>query len=269
MAPDVTDTTAVRGSAAPSSTLALSIESVDVSYGPIRAVQSASIEVAEGSITAIVGSNGAGKSSLLRAVAGMVASSGTIRVHGADVSRLSPQERTLDHGVVLIPEGRSVFTTMTVEENLSLGVRVGTKRGDEGFALSEAYELFPILADRRKQRAQTLSGGEQQMLAIARSLLMAPKVLVIDEPSMGLAPLLVRRIFEVMKDVFARRSVSVLLVEQDTAVALEVASRGYVLEQGRVVAEGTTDELRNDPRLRAAYLGGADALGRPVPGVSP
>jgi branched-chain amino acid transport system ATP-binding protein len=235
---------------------ALAIDDLRVAYGPIRAVQGVTLSVAAGSVTAIVGSNGAGKSSILRAVAGMVPSTGTISVNASDISRTSALDRTVRHGVVFIPEGRSVFTTMTVEENLSLGTRVGLLRGGGGFALDEAFHLFPVLDERRKQRAQLLSGGEQQMLAIARSLLMRPDVLVIDEPSMGLAPLLVRKIFGVMRDVFAREGVSVLLVEQDTAIALELASYGYVLEEGAIVAEGSAHELRDDPRLRAAYLGG-------------
>ncbi len=242
--------------AAPPAGTALAITDLRVAYGPIRAVQGVTLSVAKGSVTAIVGSNGAGKSSILRAVAGMVPSTGTISVNGSSISALSSLDRTVKHGVVFIPEGRSVFATMTVEENLSLGTRVGLLRGGGGFALDEALQLFPVLDERRKQRAQLLSGGEQQMLAIARSLLMRPDVLVIDEPSMGLAPLLVRKIFGVMRDVFAREGVSVLLVEQDTAIALELASYGYVLEEGAIVAEGSADELRNDPRLRAAYLGG-------------
>jgi len=241
---------------------ALVAEGVDVRYGVIHAVQGVSLEVPGGGVTAIVGSNGAGKSSLLKAVAGVVDSGGAVRVHGIDVTRVPARKRLIEHGLVLVPEGRSAFVTMTVRENLELGLRVGRKRAalgaGGGFTLDEAYELFGVLADRRDQRAQSLSGGEQQMLAIARSLLMAPSLLLIDEPSMGLAPLLVRRIFEVMRDVFAAHGVSVLLVEQDTAVALDLASWAYLIEQGRIVAHAPAAELREDPRLKRSYIGGGD-----------
>lgn len=254
--------------AAPS-TAALSVESLDVAYGAIRAVQEVSLAVARGRVTALVGSNGAGKSSVLRAAAGLVpARAGRVLVGDTDVTRLPARKRLLEHGVALVPEGRSAFTTMTVRENLDLGLRVGRARAAAGvaatFSLDEAFELFPVLAQRADNRAQVLSGGEQQMLAIARSLLMSPSVLLVDEPSMGLAPLLVRRIFAVMADVFQRHQVSVLLVEQDTAIALELATDGYVLEFGRIVAAGPSAELRDDPRLRRAYLGATDALGTPV-----
>ncbi|MFT3855328.1 MAG: ABC transporter ATP-binding protein [Ilumatobacteraceae bacterium] len=251
--------------------VALSVDSLDVTYGVIHAVQSVSLDVRAGTITALVGSNGAGKSSILKAIAGVQAARGTVLAGNADISRLPARRRVIEHGVVLVPEGRSAFTTMSVAENLELGARVGRIRTDAGaasaFTLDEAYELFPVLFERRARRAQVLSGGEQQMLAIARSLLMAPSVLLIDEPSMGLAPLLVRRIFEVMGDVFRRHAVSVLLVEQDTAVALALATDAYLLEQGRITAHAPAAELRDDPRLRAAYLGATDALGKDVPEV--
>jgi len=246
---------------------ALSLNDLNVAYGVIKAVQGVNLSVAEGSITALIGSNGAGKSSTLKAVAGIEkAAPGSIKVYGEDISQLQMRQRVINHGVVLIPEGRSVFTTMTVEENLMLGLRVGDQRAAAGhaatFSMDEAYDLFPVLKDRRNGRAQMLSGGEQQMLAIARSLLMSPKVLLIDEPSMGLAPLLVRKIFGVMKDVFARSAVSVLLVEQDTSIALELASDAYLLTHGEVVAHSSSDEMRRDSRLREAYLGKGDALGK-------
>ncbi|MCU1500943.1 MAG: putative transporter [Ilumatobacteraceae bacterium] len=242
--------------------LALAVDDLDVSYGVIRAVQSVSLEVVGGSMTALVGSNGAGKSSILNAIAGVIPSRGTVHASGVDISKLAARKRVIDHGVVLVPEGRSAFTTMTVAENLDLGARVGRIRsasgGVTGFGMDEAMELFPVLAERRSQRAQVLSGGEQQMLAIARSLLMAPSLLLVDEPSMGLAPMLVRRIFSVMEDVFRRHAVSVLLVEQDTAVALTLADDAYLLEQGRITAHAPAAELRDDPRLRLAYLGSAE-----------
>lgn len=245
---------------------ALGLVDLEVAYGAIRAVQGVSLQVRPGSITALVGSNGAGKSSVLRAAAGILPlSSGRVNVGSTDVSTLPARKRLLEHGVTLVPEGRSAFTTMTVQENLDLGLRIGRLREANGvaatFTLDEAFELFPVLGERAQQRAQVLSGGEQQMLAIARSLLMSPSVLLVDEPSMGLAPMLVRKIFAVMEEVFRRHNVAVLLVEQDTAIALDLAVDGYVLEFGRVVAHGSSDELRHDARLRQAYLGTADALG--------
>lgn len=260
---------ASRQSAAVVDRPALAVEDLEVSYGSIRAVQGVSLAVAAGAVTALVGSNGAGKSSILRAAAGLIPNrSGRVLVDGIDVSRLPARKRLIDHGVVLVPEGRSAFTTMTVRENLELGLRVGRLRAASGvaatFSMDEAFELFPVLGERSGQRAQVLSGGEQQMLAIARSLLMSPSVLLIDEPSMGLAPLLVRRIFTVIREVFDRHRVSVLLVEQDTAIALDLASSGYVLEFGRIVIHGSSAALHDDPRLRQAYLGAVDALGTAV-----
>jgi len=248
---------------------ALRIEGLEVAYGSIRAVQGVSLAVPAGGVTALVGSNGAGKSSILRAAAGLVPHrTGTVVVSGNDVTRLGARRRLVDHGIVLVPEGRSAFTTMTVRENLELGLRVGRRRAAAGvpatFSIDEAFDLFPVLAERSGQRAQVLSGGEQQMLAIARSLLMSPSVLLIDEPSMGLAPLLVRRIFEVIRKVFERHRISVLLVEQDTAIALDLASEAYVLEFGRMVTHGSSESLHDDPRLRQAYLGDLDALGSTV-----
>jgi branched-chain amino acid transport system ATP-binding protein len=241
--------------------LALSASGIDVSYGVIRAVQDVALDVAPAGITALIGSNGAGKSSTLKAIAGLVPGGGQVLVDGVDVTAWPTQRRLIEAGLVLVPEGRSTFTTMTVRENLELGARIGRKRAAAGaaagFGLDEAFALFDVLDQRQSQRAQVLSGGEQQMLAIARSLLMAPSVLLIDEPSMGLAPLLVRRIFSVMESVFAAHGVSVLLVEQDTAVALDLASDAYLLEHGRIVAHSPADELRQDPRLRMAYLGGS------------
>ncbi|MCW2528591.1 MAG: transporter ATP-binding protein [Pseudonocardiales bacterium] len=251
------------------SDLVLEANDLDVRYGVIHAVQQVTLSVRRSSVTALVGSNGAGKSSILKAISGMVPShSGRVVVNGADISSLPTRKRLIEHGLVLVPEGRSAFTTMTVRENLDLGLRIGKLRQAAGasasFSLDEAFTLFPVLKDREKQRAQVLSGGEQQMLALARSLLMAPQILLIDEPSMGLAPLLVRRIFTVLESVFASHEVTVLLVEQDTAVALELAEDAYLLEHGRIIAHAPSDRMRDDPRLRQAYLGSADALGRSV-----
>jgi branched-chain amino acid transport system ATP-binding protein len=237
------------------------VRDLQVSYGPIRAVQGIDLDVPAQTVTALVGSNGAGKSSTLRAIAGLVAArSAAITAEGTPIAAVSGPGRVRDHGVVLVPEGRSVFATMTVAENLALGTRVGRHRerhhGATGLDLPAVHDLFPVLAERAHQRAQYLSGGEQQMLSIARSLLMRPKVLLIDEPSMGLAPQLVTRIFEALHAVLLHQDLAVLLVEQDTAVALDVASTAYVIEQGRVTVHAPTGQLRTDPRLMAAYLGG-------------
>jgi branched-chain amino acid transport system ATP-binding protein len=247
---------------------------LSVTYGAIRAVQDVSLVVRRRTVTALVGSNGAGKSSILRALAGLESlSGGSVKVDGVDVAGVPGRRRVVEHGIVLVPEGRSTFVTMTVRENLELGRRVGAKRISAGrparFSLEQVWELFPVLHERERQRAQYLSGGEQQMLAIARSLLMEPSILLIDEPSMGLAPLLVRRVFSVMADVFAATDVAVLLVEQDTAVALDVAADAYLLEHGRIVAAAPAAELRADPRLRAAYLGTTGPTGDPIPALDP
>jgi branched-chain amino acid transport system ATP-binding protein len=234
----------------------LDLEEINVRYGAIHAVQGASIRVERGQVTALVGSNGAGKSSILKAAAGLVPCTGKVSANGVNLSSIPARKRVVDHGVVMVPEGHSVFLTMTVRENLELGLRVGQMRIDKGpFGLGDVWSLFGVLKEREGNKAQYLSGGEKQMLAIARSLLMSPAVLLIDEPSMGLAPLLVRRIFDVMGEVFAATDVSVLLVEQDTAVALELASRAYLLQHGEVVLDASAAELREDPRLRASYLG--------------
>jgi branched-chain amino acid transport system ATP-binding protein len=248
---------------------AIAVHSLDVAYGAIRAVQGADIEAARGQITALIGSNGAGKSSTLKAMAGLVPiARGRVEVGGVDVTRLPAHLRVIEHGVVLIPEGRSAFLTMTVRENLGLGMRVGREREARGhtggFTLADAFRLFPVLEARADNRAQYLSGGELKMLAIARSLLMHPQVLLIDEPSMGLAPLLVRQIFAELRGILKERDVSVLLVEQDTALALELARSAYVIEQGRITAHAPASELRRDPRLKAAYLGADAASGRPT-----
>jgi branched-chain amino acid transport system ATP-binding protein len=236
---------------------ALTVERLDVSYGPVRAVQSVSLRVPHGRVVALVGANGAGKSSLLKAIAGIIPSrSAAVQVAGREIGRLSPRRRILDHGIVLVPEGRGVFTTLTVRENLDLGIRVGAVRRVKGsIDLEDALRLFPILRERADRRAEYLSGGERQMLAMARALLMSPAVLLIDEPSMGLAPLAVRDLFAVLRDVFVRAGVAVLLVEQDTRLALDVASTAYLLERGIISTSAPAAELRDDSRVRQAYLG--------------
>lgn len=238
----------------------LRIEDMAVQYGVGRAVQGVSLEVAAGQIVAVVGPNGAGKSSLLRAVYGITrARSGRVLVGGGtDVSRLRADLRLRRHGIALVPEGRGVLATLTVRENLELGGRMGALRRPERSGAerwSEVLGLFPVLGERADQLAGLLSGGEQQMLTIARALLCEPTILLLDEPSIGLAPLVVRRIFDSLRTHLERSDLAVLLVEQNTKLALDVASYGYVLERGRLETQGPTRELREDPLLREAYLG--------------
>jgi branched-chain amino acid transport system ATP-binding protein len=251
----------------------LRAQDVDVAYGPIRAVQEVSITVEEGSVTALVGANGAGKSSLLKALVGLVPMRAKeLSVRGDDVRRLGTLARVRDLGLVLVPEGRGVFSGMTVDEGLEMGRRVGRYREKQGHVeaaldLEAVFDLFPNLRERRRQLGQQLSGGEQQMLAVAKALLMAPSILLVDEPSVGLAPKIVRGIFETLEAVMNQYKVSILLVEQDSKLALEVADYAYVIEHGRVVAEGTAEQVRELPQLRAAYLGEVAVVQSPTGSV--
>ncbi len=240
----------------------LEVSDLHVSYGHVQAVRGVSLRVGEGQIVTLIGPNGAGKSSTLGAVAGLVRPErGSIRLAGREVSGL-PSHRAVAEGVVLVPEGRAVLARMTVEENLVVAVE-GSPRGELDRlweALEEQYRRFPVLGERRRQPAGTLSGGEQQMLAIARGLLARPRILLLDEPSMGLAPLLVRQIFDMVAQIH-REGATILLVEQNARLALEVSDRAYVLERGRIALEGPSAELAADPRVQAAYLGGEVAAG--------
>ncbi len=235
----------------------LEVSDLHVSYGHVQAVRGVSLRVSAGRIVTLIGPNGAGKSSTLGAVAGLVRPErGSIRLTGREVSGL-PSHRAVAEGVVLVPEGRAVLARMTVEENLVVAVE-GSPRGELDRlweALEEQYRRFPVLGERRRQAAGTLSGGEQQMLAIARGLLARPRILLLDEPSMGLAPLLVRQIFDMVAQIH-REGTTILLVEQNARLALEVADYAYVLERGRIALEGPSAELAADPRVQAAYLGG-------------
>jgi branched-chain amino acid transport system ATP-binding protein len=249
----------VTGAAADGS-VAIRTVDVEVSYGRIRAVQNVSIEVQRGAVTALVGANGAGKSSLLKSIAGLVPiRHGRVEIPGGtDVTREPAHERIRRLGVTLIPEGRGVFGQMTVEENLQLGMRVGAMRASSEeveASREQVFELFPVLRERRSLNARYLSGGEQQMLTIGRALLMEPTVLLVDEPSMGLAPKVVKSIFDALREVLERRLITVLLVEQDSELALRIADYAYVMEQGRVETGGRARAVAEDPRLRAAYLG--------------
>jgi len=233
----------------------LELKDVEVRYGGIRAVKGISLEVAPGELVCLIGANGAGKSSTLKAICGLAPlHAGSVRYAGEEISR-TPVHELPRRGLVMVPEGRGIFPQLTVEENLAMGAyaRAGARIGD---TMAAQYEAFPRLRERRDQVAGTLSGGEQQMLAMARALMSEPKMLLLDEPSMGLAPMMVQKIFEVVRDI-ASRGVTILLVEQNALLALEVAHRGYVMESGSIVLQGDAKELLRNPRVREAYLGEA------------
>lgn len=230
----------------------LAITGLAVRYGAIEAVAGASLEVRQGQIVTLLGANGAGKSSILNAAMGLVpAAAGRIRLAGEDVAGWPP-ERIVRHGMSLCPEGRRVFANLTVAENLAIGA--ATRRGEAERARDDMFTLFPVLAERSRQLAGTLSGGEQQMLAIARAMMSAPKILLLDEPSLGLAPQIVDAIFELVAGL-ARRGTTVLLVEQNVDLALEIADYGYVLATGAVALSGPAAALRNGRAVERAYLG--------------
>lgn len=231
----------------------LEIRDLEVAYGGIRAVKGVSLQVARGEVVALIGANGAGKTTTLKAVAGLLkAASGSIRYESAEVAG-KPAYHLLRQGLALVPEGRGMFPRLTVAENLAMGAYI---RDDDAVAddLDKVYTLFSRLAERRKQMAGTLSGGEQQMLAIARALMCRPRMLLLDEPSMGLAPLMVQKIFETLRAV-AAQGVTMLLVEQNARLALETSHRGYVMESGNIVLEGPAASLLHNPQVRQAYLG--------------
>ena len=233
----------------------LRLEGVHPSYGAIEALKGVDIAVEAGEIVTLIGANGAGKSTLLMTICGNPApAAGRILFEGKDISRLAPHE-TAALGIAQVPEGRRIFPRLTVEENLRLGAVLGDPAHYET-DLAEAHVLFPILKERRAQRAGTLSGGEQQMLAIARAMMSRPRLLLLDEPSLGLAPLIIRRIFEVIGQLNQTRRMTILLVEQNAYHALKLAHRGYVLAQGRIVLAGSGQELLANPEVRSAYLEG-------------
>ena len=230
----------------------LAVEDLTTDYGPVRAVDHVSLEVPPGSVTAVLGANGAGKTSLLRTITGLVRpSTGRVTFDGEDITRL-PVEEIVRRGIAHVPEGRGVITELTVEENLRLG---GLWRGHDAAPREEIYELFPRLEERSNQPASRLSGGERQMLSIGRALVARPRALLLDEPSLGLAPLLVAQIMALVRRLADTLDLAVLLVEQNARSALSISQRGVVLNLGRVVADVNAAELVADERLRHAYLG--------------
>jgi branched-chain amino acid transport system ATP-binding protein len=240
----------------------LSVADLSAGYGKVRVLSGINIEVPEGQLVTLIGSNGAGKTTTLRAISGMIApTAGSVHLDGADITGL-PSHVIARRGLAHSPEGRKIFTTLPVADNLQLGAftrLTGSRpRGDVRADIERMYALFPRLGERRAQLAGTLSGGEQQMLAMARALMMQPKVLLLDEPSMGLAPKLVEDVFATIARLRDEK-VTMMLVEQFAAAALDVADFAYVLENGRITASGPADQVKRDPAVRAAYLGNAHA----------
>ncbi|WP_366519809.1 ABC transporter ATP-binding protein [Nocardioides sp.] len=232
----------------------LKLEDVVLNYGKIEALHGISLEVAEGEVVALIGANGAGKTSTMRAISGVRGlSSGRITFNGEDVSKLRADQR-MRKGLCLTPEGRGVFPGMTVTENLDMGAYTRKDKANIAEDFDRVFGLFPRLKERRKQVGGTMSGGEQQMLAIGRSLMSRPKLLLLDEPSMGLAPMLIQQIFSIISEI-AEQGTTILVVEQNAKQALSRADRAYVLETGRIVKTGTGAALLDDPSVREAYLG--------------
>jgi branched-chain amino acid transport system ATP-binding protein len=232
----------------------LKITDLKVAYGGIKAVKGVDLHVDEGELVTLIGSNGAGKTTTMKAI------TGTLPMEGGDIKYLGKSIKgkgawDLVHGgLAMVPEGRGVFTRMTITENLQMGAYIRSDKAEIALDIEKMFAIFPRLKERKDQLAGTMSGGEQQMLAMGRALMSRPKVLLLDEPSMGLSPIMVDKIFEVVKDV-SKRGVTILLVEQNASRALGIADRGYVMESGIVTMNGDAKELLNDPRVRAAYLG--------------
>jgi len=232
----------------------LEAKNLSVAYGGVKAVKGVDLHVDEGELVCLVGANGAGKTTLLKSLCGMVpATGGAVHLRGESITR-KPSHDIVRHGIALVPEGRGVFSRMTVRENLEMGAYVRSDRAEIERDLNEVFARFPRLKERANQKAGTLSGGEQQMLAIGRALMSRPQLLLLDEPSMGLAPLMVQKIFETIREI-SRQGVTILLVEQNAKLALEVSHRGYVMEGGEITLADEAKALAANPEVRRAYLG--------------
>ena len=232
----------------------LKVTGLKVSYGGIQAVKGVDFEVHEGELVSLIGSNGAGKTTTMKAITGTLGiNAGDIEYLGKSIRGQGPWD-LVKQGLAMVPEGRGVFTRMTIVENLQMGAYIRTDKADILADIDKVFTIFPRLKERRDQLAGTMSGGEQQMLAMGRALMSRPKVLLLDEPSMGLSPIMVDKIFEVVRDVYAQ-GVTIVLVEQNASRALAIANRGYVMESGVVTMGGDAKEMLNDPKVRAAYLG--------------
>ena len=233
----------------------LKVENINVYYGSIHAIKGISFEVYDGEIVTLIGANGAGKSTTLNTISGLLHSStGSVSFLGESLAKVQPH-KIVEKGLAQVPEGRRVFAQMTVQENLEMGAYTQTKQANIEADIENVYSLFPRLKERMHQTAGTLSGGEQQMLAMGRALMSRPKLLMLDEPSMGLAPILVEQIFDIIANLHKQGS-TILLVEQNAQMALSIANRGYVMETGKIVTTGTGQELLASPEVRKAYLGG-------------
>jgi branched-chain amino acid transport system ATP-binding protein len=234
----------------------LEVSELSVSYGAISALRGVSLTVAQGTIVTLIGGNGAGKTTALRTISGLLRpAAGSVAFMGEDITRL-PAHTIVARGLGHVPEGRMIFSNLTVDENLSMGAYLRGDRAAIAASRDYAFGIFPRLKERRRQTAGTLSGGEQQMLAIGRALMGEPRFLMLDEPSLGIAPRLVTTIFEKIIEINRDRGITILLVEQNANLALEISSRAYVLETGHVTMSGTSAELRRNPQLKASYLGG-------------
>jgi branched-chain amino acid transport system ATP-binding protein len=234
----------------------LELENVHTYYGRIHALKGISLKVEEGEVVTLIGANGAGKSTTLRTISGLVrAREGHVRLHGKDITHLAPHEITIA-GVGHVPEGRGIFPRLTTLENLEMGAYTVSSQAEIQRRMELVFQLFPRLKERVYQKGGTLSGGEQQMLATARGLMMRPKILLLDEPSMGLAPVLVETIFEVIRTLNQQEGTTILLVEQNALMALGVAARAYVIETGRIVLTGPAREIAQNAQVKKAYLGG-------------
>lgn len=234
----------------------LELKNVELQYGMIKALKGISLKVMEGEIVTLIGANGAGKTSTLRAISGLEKiSSGEIIFMGENIGNKPNAQKIVKSGLIQVPEGRRIFPDMSVHENLLLGAYTRSDKKEIKESLEYVYQRFPRLKERENQLAGTLSGGEQQMLAMSRALMAKPKLLLLDEPSMGLAPLLVREIFDIIKEINAQGT-TILLVEQNARMALSIANRAYVMETGEIVLSGTGEELSNSPAIQKAYLGG-------------
>lgn len=232
----------------------LDVKNLQVAYGGIQAVRGIDLQIGQGELVTLIGANGAGKTTTLKTLVGMVKKAGgSIVFDGKDTSTIAPHD-FVRHGLAMVPEGRGIFAKLTVEENLLMGAYVRDDQAQIQVELARIYELFPRLKERQKQLAGTLSGGEQQMVAMGRAMLSRPKLLLLDEPSMGLAPIVVQKIFEIIQMV-AAEGVTMLLVEQNARLALEVSQRGYVMESGQITIGGDAAALLDDERVRNAYLG--------------
>jgi branched-chain amino acid transport system ATP-binding protein len=242
----------------------LDVRDLCAAYGDVQVLWGVSLEVRQGEVVSLIGPNGAGKTTLLRAIVGLHRpTDGSVDFEGSPIQSLPPHQ-VASRGITLVPEGRRLFGGMQVVENLEVGAYGAEARRERAESLRFVYQLFPVLAERKHQVAATLSGGQQQMLAIGRALMARPRLLLLDEPSLGLAPIVVQQIFGTLETVVRERGMTVLLVEQNARLALELADRAYVLERGRIAAAAPAAELAQDPRVRVAYLGVAPAAGGPT-----